>query len=717
MVMLMFCGCFLLMVMVIDILVVVLKVVMLWWIDFSVQMIVVLMFDCFGSWVIGICRLKGILIDLLIFMLWFFRLFIVLKVCFSVFCFRFLSSLGFVRVGSGFLMCSSFILCLVVLVRVFSFRLVIGLGIFFGGWFVILSLNCLFLLCRCSRQLFLVLVLLVFECRIIFMFIVMFLFIWCVVLSILVCCLLVMLGFGSMFMVICMFMLIVCCILLFGWGMKCSCIFCGLGVVVIEVEVSRGRSRVRVVVCMGSFMEVVVDFILQVCVDGKCKELRCVFWEGYLLLVVCGLKKGIGVLVQMVVGNWLFYFLVLMCFILMWCSFSMLWFCVSVVFCIFSVFVCVVVSFSWVQVWLLVVVWVVVVFVLVMVIFCFCLVFMVFSLFFVFRCNCFCVILLLMVVMQFGLKVKLCMFILIICVLYRFSLVCSVFRMLFDMVVCLVIRFGVVQCVVIVLKIFCVVVCMQFCRLLLWLYFLNILVMWLVWMLQCMVRFILIGCVLLVLFLVFLMVVFFVCMLKMFSFCYGVISRKFFVLMFLMVLFMVMMLCELVGIVCSGQRRVMSSSVIRLSVSLFSSVGWWLDILVFDGRFLKSMVFCFEVKVCFLYCFGYMESIRGEQECCENWKMLFIDLIFDVVGVDGKFDVVVCFLCLLNMVFVEGCFVKLLLSKFSGEDKSVECLMVCEVVLWGEWQFFFLWWYQIKDVMKNCLLKEGVMEVVELFGM
>ena len=96
--------------------------------------------------------------------------------------------------------------------------------------------------------------------------------------------------------------------------------------------------------------------------------------------------------------------------------------------------------------------------------------------------------------------------------------------------------------------------------------------------------------------------------------------------------------------------------------------------------------------------------------------MLFTDLIPSANDGEAKPDAAARFLRLMDTALAEGRLVKLLLSKSSGEDKSVERLTVREVALRGERQLSFLWRHQTKDVTKNHPLKEGVTEIAGLLG-
>ncbi len=95
---------------------------------------------------------------------------------------------------------------------------------------------------------------------------------------------------------------------------------------------------------------------------------------------------------------------------------------------------------------------------------------------------------------------------------------------------------------------------------------------------------------------------------------------------------------------------------------------------------------------------------------------MFTHLIPDAADTAAKPDATARFLRLLESALAEGSFVKLLLSKPSGEDKSLERLMVREVALRGERQLSFLWRHQTKDITKNHPLKEAVSLIAAQLG-
>jgi len=71
---------------------------------------------------------------------------------------------------------------------------------------------------------------------------------------------------------------------------------------------------------------------------------------------------------------------------------------------------------------------------------------------------------------------------------------------------------------------------------------------------------------------------------------------------------------------------------------------------------------------------------------------------------------------LLQTALADGGFVKLLLSKYSGDDASLERLTVREVALRGERHLSFLWRHQTKDITKNHPLAEGLALIAQLLG-
>jgi hypothetical protein len=74
------------------------------------------------------------------------------------------------------------------------------------------------------------------------------------------------------------------------------------------------------------------------------------------------------------------------------------------------------------------------------------------------------------------------------------------------------------------------------------------------------------------------------------------------------------------------------------------------------------------------------------------------------------------FALLLKTALIEGRFVKLLLSKYSGAEDKLERLTVREVLLRGERQLSLLWRYQTKDITKNHPLDEGLDLIAGLLG-
>lgn len=92
--------------------------------------------------------------------------------------------------------------------------------------------------------------------------------------------------------------------------------------------------------------------------------------------------------------------------------------------------------------------------------------------------------------------------------------------------------------------------------------------------------------------------------------------------------------------------------------------------------------------------------------------MLFTDLITPPPAVDAAQR----FAVLLKTALVEGRFVKLLLSKYSGDDETLERLMVREVLLRGERQLSFLWRHRTKDITKNHDMNEGLDLIAGLLG-
>ena len=88
---------------------------------------------------------------------------------------------------------------------------------------------------------------------------------------------------------------------------------------------------------------------------------------------------------------------------------------------------------------------------------------------------------------------------------------------------------------------------------------------------------------------------------------------------------------------------------------------------------------------------------------------MFTQLIAPTTAVDR-------FIRLLETSLLDGQFVKLLLSKPSGDDTSLERLTVREVLLRGERALSFLWKHQTKDITKNHGLAEGVTEISAMLG-
>jgi hypothetical protein len=74
------------------------------------------------------------------------------------------------------------------------------------------------------------------------------------------------------------------------------------------------------------------------------------------------------------------------------------------------------------------------------------------------------------------------------------------------------------------------------------------------------------------------------------------------------------------------------------------------------------------------------------------------------------------FLRLLETALADGQFVKLLLSKPSGDDASLERLTLREIELRGERQLSFLWKHQTKDITKNHPLPAALAEIAALLG-
>lgn len=91
---------------------------------------------------------------------------------------------------------------------------------------------------------------------------------------------------------------------------------------------------------------------------------------------------------------------------------------------------------------------------------------------------------------------------------------------------------------------------------------------------------------------------------------------------------------------------------------------------------------------------------------------MFTDLITPPPAVDAAQR----FAVLLKTALVEGRFVKLLLSKYSGEDETLERLTVRELLLRGERQLSFLWRHRTKDITKNHEMNEGLDLIAGLLG-
>ncbi|MDC6168533.1 class I SAM-dependent methyltransferase [Paucibacter sp. XJ19-41] len=91
---------------------------------------------------------------------------------------------------------------------------------------------------------------------------------------------------------------------------------------------------------------------------------------------------------------------------------------------------------------------------------------------------------------------------------------------------------------------------------------------------------------------------------------------------------------------------------------------------------------------------------------------MFTDLITPPPAVDAAQR----FAVLLKTALVEGRFVKLLLSKYSGDDETLERLTVRELLLRGERQLSFLWRHRTKDITKNHGLNEGLDLIAGLLG-
>ena len=91
---------------------------------------------------------------------------------------------------------------------------------------------------------------------------------------------------------------------------------------------------------------------------------------------------------------------------------------------------------------------------------------------------------------------------------------------------------------------------------------------------------------------------------------------------------------------------------------------------------------------------------------------MFTDLISPAASADAATR----FLRLLDTALADGQFVKLLLSKPSGDDASLERLTIREVELRGERQLSFLWKHQTKDITKNHPLRAALAEITSLLG-
>lgn len=87
---------------------------------------------------------------------------------------------------------------------------------------------------------------------------------------------------------------------------------------------------------------------------------------------------------------------------------------------------------------------------------------------------------------------------------------------------------------------------------------------------------------------------------------------------------------------------------------------------------------------------------------------MFTHLIPDAAPPAAQADASVRFQRLLATALANGSFVKLLLSKYVGEEAQLERLMVREVQLRGERQLSLLWRYQTRDITKNLPLAEGL---------
>lgn len=74
------------------------------------------------------------------------------------------------------------------------------------------------------------------------------------------------------------------------------------------------------------------------------------------------------------------------------------------------------------------------------------------------------------------------------------------------------------------------------------------------------------------------------------------------------------------------------------------------------------------------------------------------------------------FMRLLETSLADGTFAKLVLSKPVGEDKTLQRLMLREVLLRGERQLSFLWRHQTRDITKNHPIPEALRLLVGLLG-
>ena len=88
----------------------------------------------------------------------------------------------------------------------------------------------------------------------------------------------------------------------------------------------------------------------------------------------------------------------------------------------------------------------------------------------------------------------------------------------------------------------------------------------------------------------------------------------------------------------------------------------------------------------------------------------------DLISPAATADATARFIRLLETALLDGQFVKLLFSKPSGDDTTLERLTVREVVLRGERQLSFLWKHQTKDITKNHALRAALAEISGLLG-